>query len=270
MDVHPVTTNGEEVEMTATAAGTVVGTAFARRQRWLRPGWLHADVRVDPTHRGMGIGSGLRARVEATIDPDVALFATVACDDPRSLAIARAWGLEPFQIAVSMLCDLRTSPVGPASCPGIAVRAHRSLDDVDLDALDTLMRSADTSPEVGAFMSTGLASMPDPWHPVVVVAHDATGRPIGLCLADRIDRTRWHVRFTGVIPTERGHGTGRMMKTHIHKLAGAESVKVVTTTNAYENAGVRALNASLGYVVIGARWRLRRLPTSQYTNQERH
>jgi GNAT superfamily N-acetyltransferase len=242
--------------------GETLGVGSTCRRSWLRPGWAETRVWVAPRHRGTGIGSQVRHQLDRRVTDVRWLFATVRGDDPRSLAVARGWGFEPFGIAVSMALHLR-SRAGAVRAPAphpqdVELRTYLSLDDVDVAALDAVMRAADTSPEAEAFMTSGLVSLPVGWHPAVVVAEDGDGRPIGVCVADRVGPRRWHVRLTGVVPSRRGRGIARALKQRLHEAARDHSVHVVTTTNALGNAAITALNRSLGYVATASHWRVRR------------
>jgi GNAT superfamily N-acetyltransferase len=68
--------------------------------------------------------------------------------------------------------------------------------------------------------------------------------------------SEWAVIFTGTRPAYRGRGLSRVAKQALHQLAARRGASGLTTTNEAGNTGIRALNASLGYRVVGGEVRM--------------
>ena len=214
---------------------------------------------VSPEHRGQGVGTALWRDLEPRVD-GLHLLTGMPGSDDRALRSARRYGFDVVSVSIESELDLSIGALDPAPYPGIdvAVFLGRELESSGLD-IDGLLSRAQTNPEatdlgwqftVDEFLRMTPA-------PVWVVLLER-GQPVAVALADESGRQRWDVYFTGVDPRERGRGLGRLVKQHLHVVAASRGARVIGTGNEERNVAVRALNASLGYVVVGTDVRLRR------------
>jgi RimJ/RimL family protein N-acetyltransferase len=83
---------------------------------------------------------------------------------------------------------------------------------------------------------------------------DLQGEPVAMSLAQQTDDTDWDVLYTGVHPAARGRGLARVAKAALHDDLVRLGATRLETYNEAGNAGIRHVNAALGYLrVKGAR-----------------
>jgi GNAT superfamily N-acetyltransferase len=70
------------------------------------------------------------------------------------------------------------------------------------------------------------------------------------------------VLFTGVEPSARRRGLGRLVKEHAHAEAHARGARSLVTDNDERNVAVVALNESMGYRRAGGEWSMVRAPAA--------
>ena len=233
--------------------GHVPGTPVDHRQ---------AYVVVGLGHEEQGVGRALFLRVLAAVPPgSTQLRSRVFDDDERGLAVARHWGFEVTQRSIASTLQLEPGP-GPEPPAGVALEPADDLVFDDQDAVEAMFAASQTNPEVATSHLMTLGE---------IRAYVFPGeRPLG-CLA-RVDGApaaltfvivgpdgkEGNVVYTGVDPTFRGRGLGKLVKHEVQHRARSWGVRSFVTENEENNHGIRALNAAMGYAVQWGVYRLRK------------
>ena len=215
---------------------------------------------VRRAHRGQGVGRALATALD-TVLPGETAESWVSDEDERDLAIAKHWGYSVTSHSIESL--LTKDKVGPPSELPVGYTA-KSMADADIDSdfetrVDALMLRGSTHPE---FVELGWTisvaelrhySSDSQW--AFVMQGD---EPVAACIAAPRTGPSWVVGFTVVDPEHRGQGLARIVKQHLHLRAVDLGASDLATMNEDRNVGIRALNASMGYVKIGGELRLKR------------
>lgn len=231
-----------------------------------RPGFAPAHrcaLRIIVTRdrqRG-GVGSALRASLLPHVPPAVTVLgAGVYDDDAESLAVARHWGFDIEKHGIESTLDLRDLTVLPMSTPppGITLHEAPELQFADRDDVERMLRASQTNPEAAlGFVMTldGFATMlAADEEPVCVVAR-VDGAPAGITFGG-VQAGALSIAYSGVDPAFRGRGIMKLVKERAHVVAARLGATVSRTTNEEANAGIRRVNAELGYVVQSGTYRL--------------
>ncbi|MEO7447512.1 MAG: hypothetical protein ABI336_04495, partial [Humibacillus sp.] len=140
--------------------------------------------------------------------------------------------------------------VEPVLPTGVTVHEAPDLAFVDHDAVAHMLRVSQTNPEaqVGFVMTLdGFATMLyDGEQPVCVLAR-VDGVPAGITFGGVTAQTL-SIAYSGVDPTFRGRGVMRAVKAQAHLVAAGLGAIVARTNNEEHNAGIRRINADLGYL----------------------
>jgi GNAT superfamily N-acetyltransferase len=229
----------------------LLGFAALVERDGLPPGHRMARLYVDRGAEDRGVGSALAAGLRGSIDPGATVVRTRVCDDdPRSLAVARHWGLEVEQHSLVSSTPLADQPEVTAP-PGVRLEACPGLTPRDQRAVEAMLLASQTNPEAQRglrFTLGGLRRVAGADEVPVAVLARVDGRPAALCVgavAGDVLRISW----TGVGPIYRGRGLGRLVKQEAHRLAAAAGATRAVTENEEHNTGIRRVNASLGYRV---------------------
>jgi GNAT superfamily N-acetyltransferase len=219
-----------------------------------------ALVLVDPASRGRGVGGRLFRAVSQDFGMHRVLC-VVPDHDETSFAVARAWGFEATLHTGVRRLDLGARPPEPQPRGGIAVRvvADRDLAAADLDP-EPLLRASGTNPEAADGLPFALDYVRQSNPAFVWVVAEEAGAPVACCLIDVEDTDVAEVLFTGVAPTARRRGLGRLVKEHAHAAAYARGARSLVTDNDERNLAVVALNESMGYRRTGGEWSMVRPP----------
>lgn len=174
-------------------------------------------------------------------------------DDPRSVAIAQRWGFtaegHPIQSELTFKPD---APLHHAVLnSGVTVEDGAELNFPDRDAVGSMLRTSDTSPEAAAGMTvnlTDLAATIEKGQTPVVALVRVHGNPAAITFGT-IDNGTLRIMYTGVDPKFRRQGLGRLVKHTAHVYAEQQGADRSATYNDEQNTAIRRLNASLGYKV---------------------
>ncbi len=225
--------------------------------QWLRPsyfaeGWIAIRAVVRRGYEDHGVGSALRRAVLDSLPAGTTKVSTIVMDDePRSLAIAERWGFTVEGHPIRSECPLTPQPPAPIPMPtDVTMHNGSQLDFPDQDAVDTMVRASDTSPEAIAGMRMSLQNLSNgvaAHHTPVGVLVRAHGAPAGISFGIIEDQTL-KVGYTGVQPRYRGQGLGLLLKRAIHAAAAKEGANRSVTYNDASNTAIRRINADLGYV----------------------
>lgn len=206
----------------ATLDGTTVGYAQATHypHRGPLPRRLAAELLVDPSHRGRGIGRALFERLlEAARNGSVERFDVWAHHaDAAASGLAATHGMRISRQLWQMA--LRLNSVAPRHrsveiADGIRLRAFQPRDD-DEELVRVIRAAFAGHPENAAFDAEDLAARTTlPWFDAsaILIAEDrASGDPLGAHWM-KLDAERGvgEVYMLGVMPTAQGRGVGRML-----------------------------------------------------------
>jgi GNAT superfamily N-acetyltransferase len=237
------------------AVGLVQRVVFAPPQRCA----LRIIVARDA--EGAGVGSALRTsllrHVPATMTK---LGSGVFDDDRRSLAVARHWGFEIEKHAIESslaLADVASLPQSPLP-PGVTLHEVPDLQFADADAVGRMLLASQTNPEaaIGFVMTLeGFGSMLGPGEQPVCVVARVGDTPAGITFGG-VQAGVLSIAYSGVDPAFRGRGIMRVVKERAHVVAARLGATVSNTTNEEHNAGIRRVNADLGYVVRSGTYRM--------------
>jgi len=133
----------------------------------------------------------------------------------------------------------------------------------DDDAVEAMFSASQTNPEARNNHLMTLAEIRKyvfPGERGIVCLARVDGVPAALCFAiagDGGDDGR--VAYTGVDPTFRGRGLGRLVKQHVHHRAHESGVVRLSTDNEEHNEGIRRLNDEMGFTTAYGVYRMRQL-----------
>ncbi|MEZ5095627.1 MAG: hypothetical protein R2731_05655 [Nocardioides sp.] len=239
--------------------GGLVGVGLQYHGIGIAPGRLYRLLVVADAALGSGLGSALQRELDAALPPDaVATSGEIDDRDQHALAVAEHWGYSVTQHSVTSRLGLAGVPE-PALPAGVSVEVSPRLAVADEAAVEAMYAASQTNPEVaqtGVLTLAALRAMAAETAgvlPVGLVVRDA-GRPVALSFAIVADGEA-QVVYTGVRPDARGRGLARLAKQALHVAAARLGASSAVTDNEDDNAGIRAVNAALGYRrVLGRYW----------------
>lgn len=245
--------------LVAEVDGEIVGTAMAHDDLFLPRRWLVARLHVSRQHRRLGVGRSLARELERMLPLSTAGVETsVPVGDGVALAWAEAWGFDHHVMDVTCHLALeRPTPVGLnvghvqpdgidlfslAEKPGSDARLHRLVADLIADIPGSQPGSGPPVEVIGSTFDHLVSIVPEAtW---VAVRGD---RWVGVTLTtDCGEKGALYTWFTGVAPSERGHGLATVLK--LRSITSARSLGVhsmVSQTHA-TNTAMLALNRRLG------------------------
>ncbi len=244
---------------TAYVDGQLAAWGFTARPTTFPPDWAILSVTVAAEHEGQGIGTALRASVTTTL-PDTATTLVSLVDDldERSLAVARHWGYRVQQHAIKSQLDLVDLPE-PELPADLTIEDVTGLEFPDADAVDAMLVDSQTNPEA---VQNGIVSrLPDVRieqteldQPFAALAR-VDGVPAAI-ITGEIKDSILLIHYTGVGRSFRGRNLGFLLKQAAHRQAAAAGATRSYTTNEASNAGIRHVNAKLGYQVVAGDYRI--------------
>lgn len=245
----------------ATVDGELVGWGFTAHPAYFPPDWAILWVVVAAAHEGHGIGSALRAELTAVL-PDSAQLLVARVDDldERSLAVAQHWGYRVEQHGIVSELALVDLPE-PELPPGVTIEDVADLTFPDEEAVDAMYVDSQTNPEavedglVGRLVvaRTELSAAD---HPFALLAR-VDGAPAAIVTGEIKDGILL-IHYTGVGRAFRGRNLAFLLKQEAHLRAAAAGATRSYTTNEATNAGIRHVNAQLGYRIVTGDYRIRR------------
>jgi len=208
---------------------------------------LFGMVLVDDRVRGQGAGRVLeRALSDAAAGMDV--LTAMLDGDARSRAVAEHWGFEVWSHSVPSRLDLARVPPEPVPLPAGHELVVGSLSDLRVAGYDpdALLSVASTHPE-SRLMGQMRAEELETAVPLLWVLDVAGGAPLALSCVVPAASGPWLIPFTCVHPAHRHQGLARLVKDRLHREVAARGGDIVKTLNEAGNAGMRRLNAAMGY-----------------------
>jgi GNAT superfamily N-acetyltransferase len=233
---------------------------------------LGCAVLVDKAHRGTGVASALFADL-TTVPTTLPWISTFPVDD-RSIAVAQRWGFTRLRSSLRSQCVLDPVPSRPRVPDGLTTvdltlpeAEARSL----VPAVEDLLRVGQTNPEAAqqgeyeTWASIG-GRFPDS---IIALVLDGE-RALAMSVVDPGPNGSWLIIYSCVAPDVRRRGLGRLVKQVLHASAAERGARTLVTENADDNPEMRALNASLGYVVVGERVHMGRPAPGLVPSQAEH
>ena len=254
-----------EYHVVAELQGRVVARAALVRTPGMATDTIAAGIGVTASARRLGVGTALWNALAGRVDESLrwVLAFSDDRDDEAVLPFTRRQHLVLFQHSVTSELDLGTAVVDRPTPPvGVSVEVLEpwaTADDADVAALYAESDTSPDSAEIGARSwadeLVGAGEMGDQGL-LVLLRRD--GRPIAMSLAVEEDAHEWHVLYTGVRPEARGHGLATVAKRHLHHALAERGGRRAETDNEAGNAGIRRVNAALGYRDLKGTRRFRR------------
>src|SRR5215207_1945533 len=248
------------VHLVAVVDGQVVGRSGVARPPMLPEGTVALGVGVTAPSRGRGVGAALFDHAARGVPPGTGRV--MGFSDDRDDAAVLPWlarrHFEAFQHSIASELDLTCwQPDAPAPAD-VTVRVVDPQSTRDDEAVARLYVDSDTSPEAHEIgettWSTQLDAAAAGGTGGRLVLLDVAGVPVAMSLAQQESDTDWEVHYTGVHPSARGRGLARVAKAALHNDLVRLGATRLETYNEAGNAGIRHVNATLGYVrVKGAR-----------------
>lgn len=247
--------------------GTIVGFARARLLWEVASdtvGQLWIAVRAD--RRGRGIGSALFEHAERHLHGAGARTLESLADEESGRAFLGARGFERSSIEHVSALDPRAADMSPLAAleRAKAAEGFRAL---------PLAHALDRPRELHAVYAGTLADVPGPftaddvryeeWVQECLEDPDLTAagstvvlageRPVSLTFVMTDGAGRAGSDMTGTLPEYRRRGLARLAKLRSIRWAAGEGIESMVTGNDDDNAGMLALNRSLGYRPIAER-----------------
>ena len=243
--------------------GVVVARAALVRTPGMPADTIAAGIGVTASARRRGVGTALWDALAGRVQDGTrwVLAFSDDRDDLEVLPFTRRHHLVPFQHSIASELNLGTAAAGPPPI-GVSVEVldpWATAEDADVAALyadsDTSPDSAEIGARSWAEELTGAREMGDRGL-LVLLRRD--GRPVAMSMAVEQDAGDWHVLYTGVRPDARGQGLAAVAKQHLHHAAAELGGRRAETDNEAGNAGIRRVNAALGYRELKGTRRFRR------------
>jgi RimJ/RimL family protein N-acetyltransferase len=242
------------LHLVADAPGDVIGVGAAGLNLWTStPGAAWCSVAVTASRRREGIGSALLARLLRHLEEVGATKVTSFMrfsDEGERWSVARGWSRQLSGPLIAV--DPRTVPT-PSLPPGFrCVPTREVTPEAVYDAVVEAARDEPRPDPIDAipyddFLSEWDAPDVDREASCAVLDGDRVVAFTEL----RVTGDRAQHGFTGTRRDYRGRGLATAAKCFALQAAAARGVTRVTTSNAEENAAMRAINRKLGFVRIG-------------------
>jgi RimJ/RimL family protein N-acetyltransferase len=243
------------LELVAEVDGAVVAVGNAGLNIWTTTeGASWAFVTVDAAHRGRGIGDELGRRLLDHLLENGATKATAFfrwTEAGERWAVAQGWS----KVLGGPLIALDPRDVPEPSLPtGYRCVAMRELTAQDVfeavatAALDEPTPVPNDNFDLDDFVREW--DEPDMDHESSTAVLDAGGRVVAFSFL-QVSGDRAQHGFTGTVREHRGLGLATAAKRRALRTAAERGVTRVTTSNAEQNAAMRAINRKLGFEPIG-------------------
>lgn len=239
--------------------GVLLGHAVMASGTHMATGRTVVTVTVAGRHEGVGIARRLWTELAPRIPPTTTQLRTAVYDDePRALAVAQHWGFEVEELSITSAMTLDPATPAPTPPPGVTLDSSTDFAYPDRDEVEAMLLASRTSPEAraGAVLDLDrLQATMQGSEPVQVVAR-VDGVPAAI-VSGSIYECQLNVMYTGVDPRFRGRGLALLVKQQAHHDAVRLGATSSATTNEVDNAGIRGINAHLGYEAQHGTYRLR-------------
>ena len=236
----------------------LVGFAATGHPSFAPEGRSFLRVIVGREHEGRGIGASLRtAALELVPDGTTTVITGVYDDEPRGLEVARHWGFGLDEHAIESELALVDLPE-PVLPDGVRLDEVPDFGFKDRDVVDAMVVRSQTNPEAElgwVFDLDKLATFVRPKETPICVLARVDGAPAGITVGTVGDGVLT-IAYSGIDPPLRGRGLMKLVKQQAHLAAARVGATVCRTNNEEHNAGIRRVNAELGYVVTSGVYRM--------------
>lgn len=240
--------------------GALAGWGNALRGTWFPAGIAMVNIGVAREHERNGVGRALFHELVAALPDEIDMLGSAVDDgDAESLEVAMAKGFEVTQHGIESDLDLVDLPT-PTPSPGVTLEDVSSLEFADEDAVEAMLRDSQTNPEADEGFVSTLATYREIAAKVdreVAALARVDGTPAGIVIGE-VENGAFGIAYTGVGRAFRGRNLAFSLKQYAHLLAVEAGATVCHTMNEESNAGIRRINAQLGYQISGGVYRLRR------------
>jgi RimJ/RimL family protein N-acetyltransferase len=214
-----------------------------------------ASVNVTAAHRRRGVGSTVLERLLdhlREVGGTKPTSFTRLSDDGERFALTRGWK----RVLSGPLIALDPRRVDPGATPeGFRCVSMAELDQPrDIFEATTIAALDEPSPTIydDIRYEEWLNEWEDPDLDLAASAAVLEGDRVVAFTYMRVSGARAQHGFTGTLPDYRGRGLATAAKRRALRAAADKGVTRVTTSNAEENAAMRAINRNLGFEEIGA------------------
>jgi mycothiol synthase len=242
--------------------GRVVGVGSTGRIYMYAPtfelAWLFVGVLPEARRRGTGTALWAACSVEARKAGRTGFQAEVDGTSAGGIAFLGHHGFTEVDRARAVRLDLAGLPIPDRVLPeGVSLTTLAArpdlLPDVHAVAVAAFPDIPGETPidpgDLAAFTARDVERPGVPHDAFVIALNDRTGEVLGyasLLLVPGSAPVAWH-DMTAVLPSARGRGIARSMKTETIRWAIANGLDALDTGNDVANAAMRAVNARLGY-----------------------
>jgi GNAT superfamily N-acetyltransferase len=247
----------ERTFLVAEQAGKLAGTVSAFRQpRAADSGFGQVALQVGPDHRGRGVGTALLAEGFAHLR---AIGATRAGTwaTPESLSFARRHGFEPTRELRYSALDLTGFEAVPTAPAGVHLVPLHQIDEKALHEADVIAATdepGDVPSQPTPYPTWRYETWEEPGLDRDASTAAVSGsRIVSFSLVLR-DGDRIWSDMTATVPSHRGRGLARAVKTTALTRAAAAGARTAYTSNDESNAPMLAVNAHLGYRPIATQF----------------
>lgn len=244
-----------QLELVAEEDGKVVGLGHAGLNIWTSTeGASFAFVTVDEAHRRQGVGDELGDRVLEHLREHGATKATCFfrwTEEGERWAVARGWSrliTGPLIAVDPRVVSEPSVPDGYSWTPVKDVAPEKIYEAVREAALDEPTPVPNDAFSLDDFLREWNEPDADLESGTAVLAPDGSVAAFSFLMRGGERATHG---FTGTVREHRGRGLATAAKRRTLQAAAERGVTRVTTSNAEENAAMRAINRKLGFEQIG-------------------
>jgi GNAT superfamily N-acetyltransferase len=249
------TVGDARVRLAEDEAGRVAGFGWSFHRLGAPAGHRNVSCWVRPESEGRGIGGRLYRECVGGVGRAVSSWWTRCyADDHRTLGVLDHWGFEQVQLSITSRIALTGEATAMPPLPdGVTVEMVDDLAPPDREDFEAMLTASQTNPEATSINLVTVEEMrnwADPGEEPVGVLVRVDGSPAAIAYGVLLPELgNGGVGYTGVDPRFRGRGLAKVAKRVLHHRAAQRGIREMLTDNEEGNAGIRRVNAELGYVV---------------------
>lgn len=237
----------------------VVGYASLFERAMWRNTYAPVRVKVEPAHRGQGIGEALWGALAPARDRWAdGFFGLVDEADEESRRTLARHGVRELGLHIVRVLDLTTVEEGAAIPPPAGVTVHRpQLDDpAERDHLYRFLNErGEDAPDVGRGSVLLQREQFDLFYTeswqTLLLRDGEDDVALTIAVRDPGEPTHAHIMFTGVVPSHRGRGLATWIKQRHAAEMRALGFVSLRTENMSTNTAILRANERAGFRVVG-------------------